>query len=261
MTALTDNRDTPERVTQRGHATDWTVLNAEIMYAGGMAARDYADEVQMASDTAGLVVVGRVQKKVDNTLDGETCKVENGVFRYGNSSTSPVPLSAIGQVCYVEDDQTVAGDATNYVPAGIVVDVDSDGVWVDQRPEALAQVRYAAPPARVSATANVSPSAAVAMQGRSWYDVVGSGGAVTVTLPSAVAGMRVGVQRGNATAGKDVYVTAASGDKVLGGSAAGSVVHAGDAVSDILWLRAVDDTNWREDPQQPAKDVDSWAAV
>ena len=72
MAALTDNRDTPEI---EGRYTDQdaqTILDAEIMYAGGMVARDYNGEVQMASDTVGLRVLGRAPEKVDNTDDGET---------------------------------------------------------------------------------------------------------------------------------------------------------------------------------------------
>jgi hypothetical protein len=232
------------------------------MYAGGIAAVDYADEAQMASDTAGLKVVGRVIRKVDNTDDGLSTTVETGIFRYNNSATYIVARSAIGQVCYVADDNTVAAFSTNLVPAGIVHDVDSDGVWVDMRPDALAAAWERKPAVRVAKTADYTVTAAIAFEGRTFFSCAkGGGGAMEITLPTAVAGMRVGVHRLSPTAADDVTIQAASGDKVQGydglSAAAKQIDNTVDAVSGILWLRALDDTHWIIDNPVPA-DVASW---
>lgn len=136
---LTENRNTLER---EGKYFSFPVLDEEIMYAGGLAAiLKSTGEAQMASDTADLVVIGRVETYVDNTDDGETVLVKSGVFKLENSESHPVTAALIGAQCYVEDDQTVSGDAgSNGIVAGIVVQLDADGVWVDTSAAVIAAV-------------------------------------------------------------------------------------------------------------------------
>jgi hypothetical protein len=260
MTAATADISTPEIKFPRFLAAKLTVLNAAVLYAGAMLAVDYADEAQPAADTAGLKVLGRCPLGLDNADDGLETAIEQGIFQYANSATYPVPRSAIGQVCYVADDNTVAGWSTNLVPAGLVYDVDDNGVWVNQRPAALAAAWERRPVKRVAKTDDYACTAAIAFEGRTFFNVQKSSLA-TITLPSAVAGMRIGVQRGNAGAGYDVSVQAATGDKVQGSdglsAAAKKIDNTVDAISDILWLRAVDDTNWMIDNPYPG-DVTSW---
>ena len=57
----------------------------------------------------------------------------SGVFRYANSAAGDLIATAdIGTVCYIVDDQTVAKTSATATrsPAGIVEDVDANGVWV-----------------------------------------------------------------------------------------------------------------------------------
>lgn len=58
--------------------------------------------------------------------------VDRGIHRVGNTSTD-ITQDHIGQACYAVDDETVDIDnnAGARCHAGIIVDVDSDGVWVD----------------------------------------------------------------------------------------------------------------------------------
>lgn len=260
MTAAVADIDTPEIKSPRFLADKFVVLNDAVLYAGAMLAVDYTDEIQPAADTAGLRVLGRCPLGLDNADDGLESGVEQGVFQYANSATYPIPRSAIGQVAYVEDDNTVAGFSTNLVPAGLVYDVDDDGVWVDQRPAALATARELAPAVMVAKTDDYTCTAAIAFQGRTAFKMTKSGG-LALTLPSAVAGMRVGVMRGSATATDDVDVQASTGDKVQGfdaiSAAAKKIENTVDALSGILWLRAVDDVLWAIDNPLPA-DVASW---
>jgi len=239
-----------------------TVYDAEKMYVGGLMAVDYTDEAHMAADTQGLKVVGLCSENVDNTDDGEEVAAPlRGIYRLENSSSYPVPRSAVGEICYVEDDNTVAGYSTNFVPAGLVHDVDDDGVWVDMRPEALAYAWRNKPSDRVEKGANYTVTAAIAFEGRTYFHSTKSDGAMEITLPSAVAGMRVGVQRGEAGAGNDVTIQAATGDKIEasdGFCAAGKQIdNTVDAVSGILFLRAATDTEWVIDNPVPV-DVGSW---
>ena len=82
-----------------------------------------------ASDTAGLKTIGRAET---HAKSGETVTVKSGCFLYKNSSsTAAIAAADIGGVCYVADDQTVSKTGgTNSIPAGLVYDVESKGVWV-----------------------------------------------------------------------------------------------------------------------------------
>jgi hypothetical protein len=262
MAAATVDIDTKEIKFPRFLAGKFNLLNDTILYAGIMQAIDYTDEVQPAADTAGLKVIGRCPLGQDNAADGLTGTTEMGIFRYANSSTHVIPRSAIGQECYVEDNQTVAGWSTNLVPAGLIYDVDDDGVWVDQRAEALAAAWLRRPVKRVAKVAAYEVTDAIGFEGRTYFHMtLTAGGAVEITLPGAVAGMRVGVQRGSATAADDVTIQAATGDTI---EASDAVCAAGkqidntvDAISQILWLRAVTDGAWKIDNPMPT-DVTSW---
>jgi hypothetical protein len=257
MSALSDNRNTPAQAGD-GFADDFTVIASDILYAGGMGAIDSTQEIQPASDTLGLRVVGRIPVKVDNTADGLTSEVELGVFRYANSSTAPLTRAMIGDACYVEDDQTVAATSTNLVAAGLVVDVDSKGVWVDQRLAALTTARRIARPKVVAVTGTTSTlTAAQAFQGNVVVTASNSG-ATTLTMPAAATGLRIGVQRLTAGAGYDVVLQAGSGDTVRGSTVAGTATNDTDAVSQILWLEAENVTNWA-DASPLAADRAEWA--
>lgn len=254
MSALADNRDT-RKLDGENLVDKLTVINADIAYAGGIAAIDSTLEVQPASDTLGLRVVGIFPKKVDNTADGETSEVSRGIFRLANSSTSPITRALVGRPCYVEDDQTVAGKTSNLVAAGLVHDVDNSGVWVDMRPESLALAVRETPPTVIAKTDDYTVTAAQAFSRRCVFTVSKSSGA-TITLPSAVPGMKIGVKRLTAGSGYDVSVQAATGDKVLGSNAGKKIDNTVDALSGILWLEAQDATDWVM--AWPPADSESW---
>lgn len=256
MAALTDNRDTPELLGD-DLVADLTILNDEVIYGGAMIAIDSSLESQAAADTAGLRVVGRAPKKVDNADDGSTDNVERGIFRYAVSSTFPITRAGIGTVCYVEDDQTVAGSSTNLIAAGLVHDVDSSGVWVDQTAAALATARRLARPKVLAKTDDYTITAAQAFQGNIVFTGSKATTGNTFTLPAAASGYRVGIQRLTATAGYDVVVTAGTGDTVRGSAAAGTITNDTDAVSDVLWLETADATAWL-DAMPLAKDLAEW---
>jgi len=133
MSALTANRNTRERDPR---VRKYPVLAGEIVYAGGLAAvLSTTGELEMASDKANLIVVGRAEEFVDNSADGLYASVKTGCFLFANSSTHPVTVASVGDKCYVEDDNTVSSNAgTNSVVAGYVFDVDSSGVWVEIAP-------------------------------------------------------------------------------------------------------------------------------
>lgn len=143
MAALTAERNTP----RLGHAPGIT-LNipakaATTVYKGGLVMID-AGYAAPGSTATGKIAAGRAAASVDNSAGAAgdlDVPVEPGVFRFGNSASSDAIAQAdVGKACYIVDDQTVAktdGTGTRSL-AGIVIAVDSSGVFVEMSP-ALSQ--------------------------------------------------------------------------------------------------------------------------
>ena len=132
MTALAADRNTHRRT---GESFSFPVAANVTCYAGGIAVLDSAGNCKPAVTATGLIAVGCFIETVANgaTAAAVNVNVERGIFRYANSADSDAITKAeVGDVCYLVDDQTVAkthGSSTRS-PAGLVVEVDSGGVWV-----------------------------------------------------------------------------------------------------------------------------------
>lgn len=134
MTALAKDRKTPIRV---GEDFELPADAGKTFYAGALVALEAASGLATPGATAtGLVGLGRCEAFADNSAGGDgavNVKIRRGVFRFANSGGGDaIAATEIGQTCFIVDDQTVAktdnGGARS--PAGLVIDVDSDGVWV-----------------------------------------------------------------------------------------------------------------------------------
>ena len=113
-----------------------TVKDAAKLYVGEMVSQDATPEALAASDTASELVLGIGTKEIDNTDDGETVNdISTAIHLMDNSSTA-LAKTDIGGFAYVEDAATVTtlAGATNNIIAGVVVEVTSDGVFVDFDP-------------------------------------------------------------------------------------------------------------------------------
>jgi len=137
MSALTTERNTPRR---DGHFYELPVATGVKLFAGALAAVDSSGNVTKGQTATGLKGLGRVERTADNSAGDAgdiLARVESSIFRWANSSAGDAITAAdVGVVCYIVDDQTVAktnGSSTRS-PAGLIVDVDSLGVWVDSRP-------------------------------------------------------------------------------------------------------------------------------
>jgi hypothetical protein len=141
MTALSAERVT---TTQKGSDPIPNYLSLGVAatkkpFQGGMvsilkngASTGYAAPT---TGTGDQIVVGRCEGSVDNSagIDGAAVvKVRQGVFKYANGGD--ITALKIGEPCYASDDQTVfLDDNAGQRPfAGIVFDVDSSGVFVEQ---------------------------------------------------------------------------------------------------------------------------------
>lgn len=108
-----------------------------VIHAGLMVCVDATGYAIEAKADADLIYMGRAEEFIDNTggTDGsaQITVRNNSAFLYENSSTDPVTQVSIGQVCFIQDGQTVAktNGAGTLSKAGRVVGVDNDGVWIE----------------------------------------------------------------------------------------------------------------------------------
>ena len=183
MAALTKDRNTPFRART---AISVAVKAAAKIYAGAMVALDATGHAAPASAAPGLVALGRAEVRADNSAGADgaiQALVRREVFRWDNSAgDGAVAATDVLKTCYIADDQTVTIDPAGSSPAGTVLGVDSEGVWVE--PPALPAARvlraskthdFGAINARSSEDAEIEvPGAAV-------------GDLVAIALPAAIA--------------------------------------------------------------------------
>ncbi len=131
--ALTQDRNTPM---MDGELIVLPVAANAVIYAGALVVANAAGYVAPGSTATTLTYLGRAEDAVVNTggADGaKTVRVRRKkAFKYRNSGTDPVTQAGLGKVCYIVDDETVAatnGTSTRSA-AGIVIALDSDGVWI-----------------------------------------------------------------------------------------------------------------------------------
>ena len=137
MTAATKNRNTPHRL---GLSRGLLVAAAAECFAGTIAVINATGFAEPGTTATGLTAVGVFEHYQDNKegADGDqVVEVKRGNFYLANSaSTDAITAADIGKVCFIVDDQTVAktDGTTTRSPAGIVDDVDDNGVWVNIDP-------------------------------------------------------------------------------------------------------------------------------
>ncbi|WP_226557855.1 hypothetical protein [Salipiger thiooxidans] len=146
MAALTAGRLTPRR---EGDFLSGAVAAATTLFAGAMVMRNATGFLVAGQTATALVGVGVADAEANNSggAAGDiTARIRTGIFRMANStSTDEIDAGDIGAVAYAVDDQTVAltdGTGTRS-PAGIIADVDDQGVWV-RFDEALTATRAVA---------------------------------------------------------------------------------------------------------------------
>jgi hypothetical protein len=134
MGALVTDRNTPARP---GDIFEGGVAAAKKCFAGALAVLNAAGHLQPATTALGLIALGRFEDRVDNSAGAAgdlTARVRRGTFRWANSAAGDaITIAEIGGACFIVDDQTVAktdGGGTRS-KAGIISDVDAQGVWVD----------------------------------------------------------------------------------------------------------------------------------
>lgn len=138
MAALTADRSTDIR---DGKQSVHPMAAATEVFKGSLAVLDSAGNAEPGSTATGKTAIGRAEEYKNNTglAAAESIEIREGTFKWANSSGDPVTKADIGASVYIEDDQTVCKTATGKSQAGIMTQIDSDGVWVKtEAPVALA---------------------------------------------------------------------------------------------------------------------------
>lgn len=132
MALSAERTDTRRR---EGNIRTYDVAADAVIYKGALVVLD-AGYLKPGFVDDAVTAVGVAKESVDNT-DGSngdlTCRVEKGVWLFDNSADADeITAADIGAVCYIVDDRTVAktSDTDARSAAGVVDQVDDDGVWV-----------------------------------------------------------------------------------------------------------------------------------
>lgn len=133
MAPLTADRNTPR---YHGGTRHGPLAASVKAYAGALLMRNAAGYLVAGQTATGLVGVGRSEAQVDNgsgSAGDLSVAYRPGCFRFANSAAADeVTIADIGELAYAVDDQTVAktdGTASRS-PAGVIEDVDAQGVWI-----------------------------------------------------------------------------------------------------------------------------------
>lgn len=131
MAPLTQTRHTKRRTAELFQHP--VAAGAEI-FQGALVCLDGAANATPGATAKALKPAGIARGYVDNTSGGagaEVVDVERGCFSFVNSGG--VKRTHIGAMAYIVDDQTVADSngGGSRSAAGIIRDVDADGVWVE----------------------------------------------------------------------------------------------------------------------------------
>ena len=117
-----------------GQSTSFPVAASTKTLIGTFAALDGSNNLVNATDAAARRVVGIHNAETDNSSGSAgdlSSVVQKGLFLVANSGTNALTDAYIGRVAYIEDNNTVSSSGgTNFVVAGIVEDVTTDGVWL-----------------------------------------------------------------------------------------------------------------------------------
>lgn len=138
MPAATADRNTEMR---EGRLVRVPLAGGSLIHAGAIVAVNASGVAVEGKTGTDLTYIGRSEQYVDNTagVDGAaSVMVRRGVaFKWANATDDAITQASFGKPCFIEDNQTVAktnGATANTTAtrsqAGIVLGVDSDGVWV-----------------------------------------------------------------------------------------------------------------------------------
>lgn len=131
MAALTADRNTPMK---DGELVSVPVATGVTIFAGSLVVANSSGFAAPGSVATTHTYLGRAEEKVVNPGANGAVSVlvrRKKAFKWANKAGDLVTQALLGKSCYIEDDQTVRLTATGASVAGIVIAVESDGVWVE----------------------------------------------------------------------------------------------------------------------------------
>lgn len=133
MTATTQDRNTPMK---DGELIVVPVAAGVRIPAGTLVAASATGFATPGATATTLAYLGMADANADNSAGGDgavSVPVRRGkAFKWGNDTADPVTQASLGRPCFIVDNRTVAkthGTNTRS-QAGIVLGLDTDGVWV-----------------------------------------------------------------------------------------------------------------------------------
>ena len=129
---MANDRNTPRR---DGLGLRLPVAAAVRLYAGRMVGVNADGNAVPAGNAAAIAIVGIAQEQIDNrdgTAGAQSVNVRRGTFQL-TPAAAGITLAAYGKRVKATDDESVSlvGEDAAAIVAGIVRDVDADGVWVE----------------------------------------------------------------------------------------------------------------------------------
>lgn len=136
MAAATGDRNTLFKLIRDTQA--YPVKAAVRIFAGTLVGIDATGHAIPGADAAGMKIVGVAAERKDN-LTGANAALKVQVYKCVAKFANGVAGDAVAQAhvglnAEVLDDQTVAntaGAAVNNIVAGVIREVEADGVWIE----------------------------------------------------------------------------------------------------------------------------------
>jgi hypothetical protein len=235
MTAQTADRNAPQLV---GDLMKQAMAVVKI-FTGAIVMRNATGYLTKGQTALGLIGAGIAEEQVDNSAGSagdKSITYRKGVFRVVNStSTDAITIADIGKVAFAVDDQTVAktdgrtAGLPTRSPAGVIVDVDSVGVYVlfdEERTRAAVTGRRIFVPLRVNTLVGTgvsrvrSPARGKVVQISSIIEGVLTTGDATLTGKigtTAITGGVITITQSGSAAGDQDYANPTAANDVVEG--------------------------------------------
>ncbi len=195
---------TADRNTQMKDAELISVpMAAAKVFAGSLVAANASGYATPGAASGTLTYLGRAEETVDNSAGNAGDKsvlVRRGkAFKWGNYASDAVTQASMGKPCFIYDDAQVALTSNNGARsvAGIVVGVDTDGVWVAEAAPKGALAAEADLTGTLTGTANGSMADIAATAAACAGGATPSAAEVDAAIATAVATIVSGVNEQN----------------------------------------------------------------
>lgn len=129
MADLAAARSTLSRVSPFDMFDDFVVLTGATIYQGSGVAIGSDGNLVHASAAGALYTLGIAEKTILAAPAGTSLRVSQGMKKLNNAAGHLLTIANRLGPCYWSDDQSVGTDSSKLL-AGIVYDVEADGVWV-----------------------------------------------------------------------------------------------------------------------------------